>query len=315
MQAITLADRTMRGAGFDAPRIAVAALNPHGGENGLFGREEIEIIAPAVARAAERGVRVPRTLSFGHRVPQGLCRRLRRRPDDVSRPGTDRHQAQGLQSRRHCDRRTCGRCSRLPRTAPRSTSSARAVATTGALEQAVRLVRASGVRSQEQGDSSPTRPLPHHSPKQRTTFHARLASRGRRFPRRVPYRLRCRLRRRHARTGHPGRRGPPRQALGARRHRPRHSPAPRRKPASITRRYLAALGIATRARQHRDRQRYAPARPLRGVRQRNFHPRRRLRRHSARRRQGSRLRPAHPSDGAGAAAGAGARREGQQERP
>jgi 4-hydroxythreonine-4-phosphate dehydrogenase len=56
-QALTLADRTMRGAGFDAPRIAVAALNPHGGENGLFGREEIEIIAPAVARAAERGVR------------------------------------------------------------------------------------------------------------------------------------------------------------------------------------------------------------------------------------------------------------------
>jgi 4-hydroxythreonine-4-phosphate dehydrogenase len=55
-EAITLADRTMRGAGFDAPRIAVAALNPHGGENGLFGREEIEIIAPAVARAAERGI-------------------------------------------------------------------------------------------------------------------------------------------------------------------------------------------------------------------------------------------------------------------
>ena len=46
----------MRGAGFDAPRIAVAALNPHGGENGLFGREEIEIIAPAVARAAARGI-------------------------------------------------------------------------------------------------------------------------------------------------------------------------------------------------------------------------------------------------------------------
>jgi 4-hydroxy-L-threonine phosphate dehydrogenase PdxA len=55
-QAITLADRTMRGAGFASPRIAVAALNPHGGENGLFGREEIEIIAPAVARATERGV-------------------------------------------------------------------------------------------------------------------------------------------------------------------------------------------------------------------------------------------------------------------
>ena len=55
-QAITLADQTMRSAGFSAPRIAVAALNPHGGENGLFGRDEIDIIAPTVARAAARGI-------------------------------------------------------------------------------------------------------------------------------------------------------------------------------------------------------------------------------------------------------------------
>jgi 4-hydroxythreonine-4-phosphate dehydrogenase len=54
--ALTLADRTMRGAGFANPRIAVCALNPHGGENGLFGREEIDIIAPAVKKAAARGV-------------------------------------------------------------------------------------------------------------------------------------------------------------------------------------------------------------------------------------------------------------------
>ena len=54
--AITLADATMRSAGFEAPRIAVAALNPHGGEGGLFGTEEIEIIAPAVALAVSRGV-------------------------------------------------------------------------------------------------------------------------------------------------------------------------------------------------------------------------------------------------------------------
>ncbi|HUP98623.1 MAG TPA: 4-hydroxythreonine-4-phosphate dehydrogenase PdxA [Usitatibacter sp.] len=54
--ALELADATMRGAGFARPRIAVAALNPHGGENGLFGREEIEVIAPAVARAAARGI-------------------------------------------------------------------------------------------------------------------------------------------------------------------------------------------------------------------------------------------------------------------
>ncbi|MGZ5046663.1 MAG: 4-hydroxythreonine-4-phosphate dehydrogenase PdxA [Usitatibacter sp.] len=54
--ALTLADATMRGAGIAKPRIAVAALNPHGGENGLFGREEIEIIAPAVARGIARGI-------------------------------------------------------------------------------------------------------------------------------------------------------------------------------------------------------------------------------------------------------------------
>jgi 4-hydroxythreonine-4-phosphate dehydrogenase len=54
--ALTLADRTMRGAGFERPRIAVCALNPHAGENGLFGREEIDLIAPAVAKAAACGI-------------------------------------------------------------------------------------------------------------------------------------------------------------------------------------------------------------------------------------------------------------------
>ncbi|HET9576409.1 MAG TPA: 4-hydroxythreonine-4-phosphate dehydrogenase PdxA [Usitatibacter sp.] len=54
--ALVLAHETMRSAGFARPRIAVAALNPHGGENGLFGREEIDIIAPAVAKAAARGI-------------------------------------------------------------------------------------------------------------------------------------------------------------------------------------------------------------------------------------------------------------------
>jgi 4-hydroxythreonine-4-phosphate dehydrogenase len=56
-EALTLADATMRGAGIGEPRIAVAALNPHAGEGGLFGREEIDLIAPAVARAAARGIR------------------------------------------------------------------------------------------------------------------------------------------------------------------------------------------------------------------------------------------------------------------
>src|SRR5258708_25877199 len=42
--------------GFDTPRIAVAALNPHAGEGGLFGREEIDEIAPAVERAVAAGI-------------------------------------------------------------------------------------------------------------------------------------------------------------------------------------------------------------------------------------------------------------------
>ena len=41
-----------------APRIAVAGLNPHAGEGGLFGREEIETIAPAIAAARAQGMDV-----------------------------------------------------------------------------------------------------------------------------------------------------------------------------------------------------------------------------------------------------------------
>ncbi|OFV89294.1 MAG: 4-hydroxythreonine-4-phosphate dehydrogenase PdxA [Acidobacteria bacterium RBG_16_68_9] len=44
--------------GLARPRIAVAGLNPHAGEAGLFGDEEKRIIAPAVRRAARRGIDV-----------------------------------------------------------------------------------------------------------------------------------------------------------------------------------------------------------------------------------------------------------------
>jgi 4-hydroxythreonine-4-phosphate dehydrogenase len=42
--------KAMRVFGYPNPRIAVAALNPHAGENGHFGREEIDEIAPAIAK-------------------------------------------------------------------------------------------------------------------------------------------------------------------------------------------------------------------------------------------------------------------------
>jgi 4-hydroxy-L-threonine phosphate dehydrogenase PdxA len=38
------------------PKIAVSGLNPHAGEGGLFGREEIEIIKPAIDTAVTRGI-------------------------------------------------------------------------------------------------------------------------------------------------------------------------------------------------------------------------------------------------------------------
>jgi 4-hydroxy-L-threonine phosphate dehydrogenase PdxA len=48
--ALRLAHETMRGLGKAQPRIGVAALNPHNGEGGLFGSEEIEIIRPTLER-------------------------------------------------------------------------------------------------------------------------------------------------------------------------------------------------------------------------------------------------------------------------
>jgi 4-hydroxythreonine-4-phosphate dehydrogenase len=58
VQGLQQADRELRRLGFAKPHIAVAALNPHGGEGGLFGREEIEHIAPGVAEARRLGLEV-----------------------------------------------------------------------------------------------------------------------------------------------------------------------------------------------------------------------------------------------------------------
>lgn len=61
-----------------APRIAVAGLNPHAGEGGLFGREEIEVIAPAMAAAREEGCDV-----HGPFAPDTVFMRARRGEFDV----------------------------------------------------------------------------------------------------------------------------------------------------------------------------------------------------------------------------------------
>jgi 4-hydroxythreonine-4-phosphate dehydrogenase len=56
LEKLNLMQRTLTGWGLAAPRIAVAALNPHGGEGGLLGSEEIEELAPAVAAARQQGI-------------------------------------------------------------------------------------------------------------------------------------------------------------------------------------------------------------------------------------------------------------------
>jgi 4-hydroxythreonine-4-phosphate dehydrogenase len=54
--AIELAHATLRAAGVERPRIGVAALNPHGGEGGLFGDEEIRIIKPTIDASRANGI-------------------------------------------------------------------------------------------------------------------------------------------------------------------------------------------------------------------------------------------------------------------
>jgi 4-hydroxythreonine-4-phosphate dehydrogenase len=54
--ALELTATALRAAGFQPPRIGVAALNPHAGDGGNFGREEIDIIEPAVKKAKAKGL-------------------------------------------------------------------------------------------------------------------------------------------------------------------------------------------------------------------------------------------------------------------
>lgn len=58
-EVIKLADEACKTLGIENPKIAVAGLNPHAGENGLFGREEIEEINPAIKQAIEEGINIP----------------------------------------------------------------------------------------------------------------------------------------------------------------------------------------------------------------------------------------------------------------
>jgi 4-hydroxythreonine-4-phosphate dehydrogenase len=55
-KAIALIHGALHIAGVKEPRLAVAALNPHGGEGGLFGREEMDAITPGIEQARSEGI-------------------------------------------------------------------------------------------------------------------------------------------------------------------------------------------------------------------------------------------------------------------
>jgi 4-hydroxythreonine-4-phosphate dehydrogenase len=57
-EAVAIVDRSLKAAGIERPRVGVAALNPHAGDSGTIGREEIDIIGPAVETMKARGVDV-----------------------------------------------------------------------------------------------------------------------------------------------------------------------------------------------------------------------------------------------------------------
>ena len=59
LECIHLADEACRAMGIENPKIGVAGLNPHCGENGMFGTEEIEEIQPAIDQALAEGINLP----------------------------------------------------------------------------------------------------------------------------------------------------------------------------------------------------------------------------------------------------------------
>lgn len=56
LEVIRIADQACKELGIKEPKIGVAGLNPHSGENGMFGREEIEEITPAIEAAKGEGI-------------------------------------------------------------------------------------------------------------------------------------------------------------------------------------------------------------------------------------------------------------------
>jgi 4-hydroxythreonine-4-phosphate dehydrogenase len=75
---IRLAHASMQKLGVEKPRVAVAGLNPHAGENGLFGTEDAEQIRPAIGEARTEGIE-----ASGPHAPDTVLMRARRGVFDI----------------------------------------------------------------------------------------------------------------------------------------------------------------------------------------------------------------------------------------
>jgi 4-hydroxythreonine-4-phosphate dehydrogenase len=71
-QAIRRASQALDVFGEDQTRLAVAAINPHGGENGNFGREEIDVLRPAIETTLKEGINVTGPIPADSVFHQGL---------------------------------------------------------------------------------------------------------------------------------------------------------------------------------------------------------------------------------------------------
>ena len=79
LQTLLITDAALQRSLGRTPRIAVAGLNPHAGEGGLFGREELEVIVPAIEQARRQGLNVT-----GPLAPDTVFMRARNTP---AKPG------------------------------------------------------------------------------------------------------------------------------------------------------------------------------------------------------------------------------------
>jgi 4-hydroxy-L-threonine phosphate dehydrogenase PdxA len=87
------AARVTSHAATETPCIGVADLNPHAGDRGNLGREEINVIAPAVNQARNKSIGVDGPFAADTIFVKGIVRRVRCHRDHVSRPGPDGDEA------------------------------------------------------------------------------------------------------------------------------------------------------------------------------------------------------------------------------